>query len=330
MRLNVTVTGGAGFLGSHLCEVLASRGEDVIILDNLSSGTRENLRQVLKSRSSVKLIVGDCKDPVDVRKALAQADVLYHFAANPEVRLELADPQTCFRENVYATHNLLEAVRRSDVHTIVFASTSTVYGDAKTIPTPENYSPLEPISIYGASKLASEALVTSYCHTYKKKGVILRLANIVGPRNKHGVINDFITKLRRNPKQLEILGDGHQTKSYLYVGDCIDAILKAYDAAEERVEIFNVGSDDQMEVRRIAETVAEEMGLNNIEFKFTGGVDGGRGWVGDVRDMLLDTTKVKSAGWKPRYTSEGAVRLATRSTMSAATRNDSDDSGSKT
>jgi len=307
----VAVTGGAGFLGSYICEALANLGHGVTTLDNLSSGSWDNLGELLKS-SRVKLIVGDCKDPVDVRKAVANADIIYHFAANPEVRLELADPQTCFRENIYATHILLEAIRNSNVDTIVFASTSTVYGDAKTIPTPENYTPLEPISIYGASKLASEALITSYCHTYKKKAVILRLANIVGPRSRHGVINDFITKLRRNPKQLEILGDGRQTKSYLHIDDCVNAILKACETAEETVEVFNVGSDDQIEVTGIAEIVAEEMNMNDVQFSFTGGVEGGRGWVGDVKNMLLDTTKLKSKGWKPRYNSEKSVRLMIR------------------
>ena len=311
----VAITGGAGFVGSHLCEALAEHGHDVTILDNLSSGTMDNLQEALKL-PSVKLVVGDCKNPTDIRDAVSEADVVYHFAANPELRLELADPVTCFRENLYATHILLEAIKQADVNTIVFASTSTVYGDAKIIPTPENYSPLEPISIYGASKLASEALITSYCHTYKKKAVILRLANIVGPRSRHGVINDFITKLRRNPKQLEILGDGHQTKSYLHIDDCINAILKACETAKETVEIFNVGSDDQIEVARIAGMVAEEMKLKDAEFNFTGGVDGGRGWVGDVKNMLLDTTKLKSRGWKPRYSSEESVRLATRSILS--------------
>jgi len=315
LNLKATVTGGAGFIGSYLCEALANLGRDVTILDNLSSGTRNNIRELLKS-SGVKLIVGDCKDLTDLRKAIANADIIYHFAANPEVRLELADPSTCFRENTYATHILLEAIRNSNVDKIVFASTSTVYGDAKIIPTPENYSPLEPISIYGASKLASEAFITSYCHTYKKKGIILRLANIVGPRSKHGVINDFITKLKRDPMQLEILGDGHQTKSYLHIDDCINAILKAFGTAKETVEVFNVGSDDQIEVVRIAQIVAEEMNVNDVQFRFTGGVDGGRGWIGDVKKMLLDTSKLKSRGWKPRCSSEEAVMLATRSILS--------------
>jgi len=315
LTLKATVTGGAGFIGSRLCEALAKLGRQVAILDNLSSGSRENLRELFKSRG-VRLIVGDCKDPGDVRKAIAKAEIVYHFAANPEVRLELADPLTCFRENVYATHILLEAIRHSKVDMIVFASTSTVYGDAKVVPTPEDYSPLEPISIYGASKLGSEALIASYCHTYKKRALILRLANIVGPRSRHGVINDFIIKLRRNPKQLEILGDGRQTKSYLHIEDCVDAILKACETAEERFEVFNVGSDDQILVTRIAEILVEEMKLKDVKFKCTGGVEGGRGWVGDVRNMLLDTAKLKSRGWMPRYCSEEAVRLAARSILS--------------
>jgi len=306
-----TVTGGAGFIASHLCEALTNLGQDVTILDNLSSGTRSNIRRATSS-GRVRLVVGDCKSPRDVRKAVSKAKTVYHFAANPEVRLELASPSTCFRENVYATHVLLEALRRTNAGMIVFASTSTVYGDANTIPTPENYSPLEPISIYGASKLASEALITSYCHTYNKRAVILRLANIIGPRSKHGVINEFITKLRRNPERLEILGDGHQTKSYLQVEDCIDGILRACEAAREKVEVFNVGSDDQIEVARIAQILVDELKLKDVRFSFTGGVDGGRGWVGDVKNMLLDTAKLKARGWKPRYNSEESISLTIR------------------
>ena len=312
MQENVLVTGGAGFLGSHLCEALANLGREVTILDNLSSGAKSNIKQA-KSFAKVKLVVGDCKSPNDVKRAVSKADVIYHFAANPEVRLELSNPSTCFRENIYATHVLLEAIRNTDAEIVVFASTSTVYGDAKTIPTAEDYGPLEPISIYGASKLASEALITAYCHTYKKSAVILRFANIVGPRSKHGAINDFIIKLRRDPKQLEILGDGHQVKSYLHVTDCVDAVLRA---RAERVDIFNVGSEDQIEITRVAELVTEEMGLRNVKFKFTGGVDGGRGWVGDVKNMFLDTSKIKSQGWRPRYNSEESVRLAARQILS--------------
>ena len=315
MTENVLVTGGAGFLGSHLCERLADQGQEVTILDNLSSGMRCNVNQA-KSAGRVKLIVGDCKEPKDVRRGVSRADVIYHFAANPEVRLELADSSTCFRENTYATHVLLEAIKNSDVDLIVFASTSTVYGDAKVTPTPENFSPLEPISIYGASKLASEALITSYCHTYEKQAIILRLANIVGPRSKHGVISDFITRLRRNPKELTILGDGSQTKSYLYVEDCVNAILRSRETNKERIEVLNIGSEDQIEVARIAQIVAEEMSLGNVKFSFTGGVNGGRGWVGDVKNMLLDISKMKSREWRSTHSSEESVRLTARQILS--------------
>ena len=315
MSENVLVTGGAGFLGSYLCGTLADQNQDVTILDNLSSGIRGNIREI-KSMGRVRLIFGDCKNRKDVRRAISNADIIYHFAANPEVRLELTDPSTCFRENIYATHILLEAVKDSDVTMIVFASTSTVYGDANITPTPENYSPLEPISIYGASKLASEALITSYCHTFKKQALILRLANIVGPRSRHGVIRDFITKLRRNPKELKILGDGHQKKSYLYVEDCVDAILRSRVTNKERIDVLTIGADDQIEVARIAEVVAEEMNLRNVKFNFTGGVDGGRGWVGDVKNMLLDISKIKSRGWRSTRNSEESVRLTVKQILS--------------
>jgi UDP-glucose 4-epimerase len=311
--MRTLVTGGAGFIGSHLCEALSKRGFTVTILDNFSSGSKQNILKLLKSKpNKVSLHKGDCTDPKSVKKSLKNVDIIFHFAANPEVRLELSDPVTCFQQNVYATHILLEAARDSQVQTIVFASTSTVYGEAKIIPTPEDYSPLEPISIYGASKLASEALITAYAHTFNKKALILRLANIVGPRSQHGVIHDFITKLKQNPTQLEILGDGTQTKSYLHIDDCIQAILTALKNQTRKVEIFNIGSEDQVNVKTIAQIVAEEMKCKNVKFKFTGGVQGGRGWIGDVKTMLLDISKLKKLGWKPKLNSAEAVRKATK------------------
>jgi UDP-glucose 4-epimerase len=242
---------------------------------------------------------------------LKKVDVVFHLADNPEVRLDLADPKKCYEQNIEATYILLQRIRRSNVRSIVFTSSSTVYGDATLIPTPENYGPLKPISVYGASKLACEALVSSYCYSFKKKGVIIRPANMVGPRSTHGVILDFIKKLAKNPKELEILGDGAQTKSYLYIDDCIDAIMKAYESAEEPLAIYNVGSEDQTNVIEIARIVIEEMKLKNVELKFSGGVDGGRGWIGDVKNMLLDTSRLKSLGWRPKLNSKQAIRRAT-------------------
>jgi len=308
------VTGGAGFIGSHLCDSLAKHDWQITILDNFSAGSRDNLRHFLLQRpKEVKLLEGDCTNPAHVKRALRGVETVFHFAANPEVRLELNDPHTCFRQNVYATYVLLQQIKDNPkIRTLVFLSTSTVYGEAETMPTPESYDPLKPISPYGASKLASEALISAYAYTYNKKAIILRLANIIGPRSQHGVIHDFVRKLRKNPKQLEILGDGTQNKSYLYIDDCINAIEIAYKTARDQVEIYNVGSEDQIPVTKIANIIAEEMGLHNVKFTCTGGVDGGRGWKGDVKNMQLDITKIKTLGWKPKHNSKQAVRKATK------------------
>ena len=304
------VTGGAGFIGSHLCDSLVKHDWQITILDNFSAGSRDNLRHLLTQRpEEVKLLEGDCTNPAHVKKALSGVETVFHFAANPEVRLELNDPQTCFKQNVHATHVLLQQIKDNrKIRTLIFLSTSTVYGEAETMPTPESYGPLKPISPYGASKLASEALISAYAYTYNKKAITLRLANIIGPRSQHGVIHDFVQKLRKNPKQLEILGDGTQNKSYLYIDDCVKAIETAYKTAQNQVEIYNVGSEDQIPVVKIGNIVAEEMGLENVKFTCTGGVDGGRGWKGDVKNMLLDTAKLKSKGWKPRHNSAEAIR----------------------
>jgi UDP-glucose 4-epimerase len=308
--LKILVTGGLGFIGSHLIDRLGPLNNQVIVLDNQSSGLRENIPQSLRSKN-VQLMLGDCTNPPDVKEAMKNIDVVFHLAANPEVRLELNDPKTCFQHNVYATHILLEELRKSNAHTLVFTSTSTVYGDAEIIPTPETH-PTRPISLYGASKLASEALITSYAYTYNKKAIILRLANVVGPRSSHGVIHDFIIKLKHDPSKLEILGDGTQTKSYLYIDDCINAILTALQT-NEQVSTLNIGSEDQINVKDIARIVVEEMRLENVAFAFTGGVDGGRGWKGDVKNMMLDIGRLKALGWKPILRSEEAVRLSTSS-----------------
>lgn len=203
-------------------------------------------------------------------------------------------------------------MRKKDIRDIVFASSSTVYGDAEQLPTPEDYGPLKPISVYGASKLACEALLSSYSHTYGFKSIALRYANVVGPRHSRGVIYDFVRKLRANPRRLEILGDGTQTKSYIWIEDAVEATLLAWEKTPEGFEVYNVGSEDAISVREIANIVVEEMGLKNVEYIFTGGVAGGRGWVGDVKYMHLDIAKLRKLGWEPKYSSAEAVRLAAR------------------
>ncbi len=306
--MRTLVTGGAGFIGSYLVEALQRRGETVWVLDDVSSGSKQNLRRVSDS-PDVEFVKGDCRDAVTVRRLLRKADVVFHFAASSEIRIELANPKKCYTHNIQATFALLEQFRMSKAETIVFTSSSTVYGDARQIPTPENYGPLLPISVYGASKLACESMISSYCSSFNKKGIILRLANILGARGQHGVVFDFWQKLKTNPRKLQILGDGKQSKSYLHIDDCTNAILKASDSPiEGSAVIYNIGSVDMITVDEIAKIVAKEQGLKDVKLEFTGGVDGGRGWIGDVKTMLLDTRKIKALGWKPNLSSRQAVQ----------------------
>lgn len=309
MTEKIVITGGAGFIGSHLVDSLVQTNENhVVVFDNLSTGTLENIKPHMKNEK-LTFIHGDLINKKQTEKAIKQCEVVFHLAANPEVRVSSTNPQTHYQQNVAATFNLLEAIRKNaNIKTLIFTSSSTVYGETHTIPTPENYAPLEPISIYGATKLACEALITAYAHNYGFQAIIYRLANIVGPRNKHGVIHDFIKKLKANPEELEILGDGTQSKSYLYITDCIEAILLGMKKTSKQIETYNVGSEDQVNVKTIAEIIINEMHLKNVKLKFTGGVNGGRGWKGDVKNMFIDITKLKSLGWKPKLNSERAIR----------------------
>ena len=309
------VTGGAGFIGSHLTEKLLNDGHRVTVLDNFSAGKTENL-QHLQTSKKLTVIKEDLKKPNELQQIIDECDVIYHLAANPEVRLEQVSPKTHFEENILATFNLLEALRKTGTpKTFVFASTSTVYGDAEIVPTPENYAPLKPISTYGASKLACEALITSYAYTFNHQALILRLANIIGPHSTHGVIYDFIKKIHTNPKQLTILGDGNQTKSYMHITDCINAtthLTKTLQKNQEKVDTYNLGSNDKITVKQIAHIIAQTMNTPKIKLAYTGGIDGGRGWKGDVKTMQLSINKLLQTGWKPTYTSKQAVQLTAK------------------
>jgi len=312
--LKALVTGGAGFIGSHLVDHLIKNGREVRVIDNLSSGSRENLAQ-WNDDPSLELHEADLLNGADLDGALRGCDEVYHLAANPEVNAKNASPEDHFRQNIEVTYNLLEAMRRSgEQKFIAFTSSSTVYGEAESIPTREDYGPLVPISLYGASKLACEALLTAYASMYGFRAVIYRLANVVGPRSNHGVIYDFVHKLRDSPDELEVLGDGSQSKSYLYIDDCITGIMKGIERGN-RVDIYNIGSWDRTNVLEIAETVKDEMGLNEARIRLTGGVDGGRGWKGDVKVMQLDMNELRSVGWTPKYGSAEAVRLTARSVI---------------
>jgi len=310
--MTVLVTGGAGFIGSHLVDSLLERGKAVRVFDNMSAGNELHLERWAENEM-FNFIKGDLTKPSEINHILEGCDTIYHLAANPEVRSWLASPDDQFKQNVEATFNLLEDIRKNgDIKLLVFTSTSTVYGEATKIPTPETYAPLKPISNYGASKLAAEAMICSYASMYGFQSVIYRMANIVGPRSSHGVIYDFIEKLRKDPLKLEVLGDGTQSKSYLYVEDCIEGMIYGAETTNEDVEILNIGSEDRVTVLEIAKIVIEEMGLEGAEIELTGGVDGGRGWKGDVKLMQLDMHRLKTLGWTPKRSSAEAVRETAR------------------
>ncbi len=315
--MTVLITGGAGFIGSHLVDSLLERGKAVQVFDNMSAGNELYLER-WAGNERFNFIKGDLTQPSKLNYILEGCDTIYHLAANPEVRSWLASPDDQFKQNVEATFNLLEDIRKNDgINLLVFTSTSTVYGEATKIPTPETYAPLKPISNYGASKLAAEAMICSYASMYGFQSVIYRMANIVGPRSGHGVIYDFIEKLRKDPLKLEVLGDGTQSKSYLYVEDCIEGMIHGAETTNEDVEILNIGSEDRVTVLEIARIVIEEMGLEGTEIELTGGVDGGRGWKGDVKLMQLDMQRLKTLGWTPKRSSAEAVRETARNLVQA-------------
>ena len=301
------MTGGAGFIGSHVIDYLIRSDKSVRVVDNLVSGSLDNLSQWV-DHPLFEFLKIDLLDKDKVHAAVKGCDQVYHLAANPEVNAKNASPDDHFKQNIEATFNLLEAMRQdNNQRFIAFTSTSTVYGEPMKIPTLESYGPMAPISLYGASKLACEGLLSAYASMYGFRAVVFRLANVVGSRSNHGVIYDFIRKLSENPDRLEVLGDGTQSKSYLYIDDCINGMVHGINHGEV-VDIFNIGSEDRTSVLAIAEIVKEEMGLTRAEVVLTGGVNGGRGWKGDVKTMQLDMNRLKQTGWSPKYSSDEAVR----------------------
>ena len=309
---SILVTGGAGFIGSHLVERLLLDNE-VTVLDNFSSGRIEFL-EPYRDIPDFHLLTGDLMNPKILDNAVSGKDFIFHLAANPDVKLGAENTHVHLEQNVLATYNLLEAMRKNDVRQMAFTSTSTVYGEAAQVPTPEDYGPLLPISLYGASKLSCEALISSYCHTFQMQSWIYRFANIVGERGTHGVLVDFIRKLRENSGKLEILGSGKQRKSYLEVKDCIRAMIHAVEHSSGEVNVFNIGSEDSVDVTEIADIVVGQMGLDGVEYNYTGGIDG-RGWRGDVKLMLLSIEKIKMLGWSPELGSARALEVAVKALL---------------
>ena len=293
--MRVLVTGGAGFIGAHLVDELMERGYEVTVYDNLSWGREEFLREHF-GKENFKFVRGDLLDPQALKEAVRGQDFVHHLAANPDIRRGPEQPDLDLKQNVFATFNLLEAMRSEGVRSLSFSSSSTVYGEARALPTPEDYGPLLPISLYGASKLAAEALISAYCHTFGFRAWIFRFANIVGPRQTHGVIVDFLEKLRRNWRELEVIGDGNQTKDYLYISDAVDATMLVLKRGRLEGEAYNVGSGESLTVREIVEMILEAVGLKGL----TGVVYTGKSWAGDVPVTLADVSRLRRIGFEPK------------------------------
>jgi UDP-glucose 4-epimerase len=289
------VTGGAGFIGSHLVEALVRRGDQVVAYDNFSTGRRRFLENAARS-GRFELIEGDTLDVDRLTSAVQGCDMVFHLAANADVRFGMDHPRKDLEQNTIATFNVLEAMRATGVRRIAFSSTGSIYGEPDIHPTPEHAPFPVQTSLYGASKLAGEGLIQAYCEGFGFQGYIFRFVSILGERYSHGHVVDFYRKLRDNPGELSVLGDGRQRKSYLYVHDCIDAILIALEKAPANVSIFNLGTDEYCQVDDSIGWITEHLGLNPVR-TYTGGP---RGWIGDSPFIFLDTARIRSLGWVPK------------------------------
>jgi UDP-glucose 4-epimerase len=302
--MKIFLTGGAGFIGSHLADRLLQDEHELVVYDNLSTGQERFLEEASKQQS-FKMIRGDLLDSVRLKQAMSGCSLVFHFAANADVRFGPEHPDKDLEQNSIVTFNVLEAMRATGIRKIVFASTGSVYGEPAKFPTPETDAFPIQTSFYGASKLAGEGLIEAYCEAFDFQSYIFRFVSILGERYTHGHIFDFVKSLRSDPMKLRVLGDGHQKKSYLYVGDCIEAVLLAVGTAKDRVNIFNLGTDEYCEVNHSIDIIIKYLGLQP-ELEFTGG---NRGWVGDSPFIFLDCKKIRNTGWRPKLSiTEGIVK----------------------
>lgn len=299
------VTGAAGFIGSTLVDRLLAAGHSVVGFDNLSTGQQAFLEPARRS-AAFTFVQGDTLAPASLVTAMRGCDTVFHLAANADVRFGTEHPKKDLEQNTIATFNVLEAMRETGARRIAFASTGSIYGDATVVPTPEDAPFPVQTSLYGASKLAGEGLIEAYCEGFGLQGAIFRFVSILGERYSHGHVFDFFRRLRENPAELHVLGNGRQRKSYLYVHDCIDAILLAMGrGGEGKVEIFNLGTDESCVVDESIAWITERLGISP-RLVYTGG---DRGWIGDSPLILLDTSRIRALGWRPRLAiREGIIR----------------------
>lgn len=307
------VTGSAGFIGSSLVDRLLEDGNEVIGIDNFSTGLREFLSEA-DTYSNYQFIQGNILDTNFLLPLLSGVDAVFHLAANADIRGGLDNPHKDLEQNTLATFSVLEAMRKSGVRRIIFSSTAAALGEPKVFPTPEVCAIPAQTSLYGASKMACEGLISAYCQGYDFEGYVFRFVSLLGPRYPHGHVFDFVRNLRNNSSRLRILGDGQQRKSYLHIKDCLDALI--YICEEKRAaklsipayEVYHLGVPDYCNVEQSAKWICDELGLNP-EFEFTGGE---RGWVGDNPFVFLDVTKAMKVGWTPKYPIEQSVRETVR------------------
>jgi len=313
------ITGVSGFIGSNLFETLWKQDYDIIGFDKdynakhrLDSIIPQDIHTYHMTSNFVtknfRMVWDDINRISSYRYLFDDVDTVYHLAAASDIKQSLKDTQWDFRNNIVGTFNILEMMRKQDINNIIFTSTSALYGEHPPFPTLET-EPLVPSSLYSASKICAEYLVRAYNEIYGIKGVILRFGNVVGKHQHRGVIVDFLKKLKENPKELEILGNGQQTKSYFHVSDCVSAMLKIPEKIKkDKIETFNIATYDQVNVNTVANIICKELGLNPV-YKYTGG---DRGWKGDIPTIALDITKACNTGWKPTYHCEDAIKKAVR------------------
>lgn len=304
--MKVLVVGGAGFIGSHLCDALIEKGNSVVCVDNFSLGTKANIAH-LAGNAMFSLYEADATDEVELNRIFEteKPEYVFHLAANSDIQASATNPSVEYKNTYTTTFQILSSMRKYGVKKMFFSSTSAVYGDKREEILDENTPNLTPISYYGAAKLGSEALLSAFSYMNDMKVLVFRFPNVIGPRLTHGVIFDFIKKLRKNPKKLEILGNGRQTKPYIYVTDLVNAIVRFMNVEENGVTLFNVGVEGATSVTRIADIICEEMNLTNVEYQYTGGEGG---WKGDVPKFNYCIDKIKGAGWRATFTSDEAVR----------------------
>jgi UDP-glucose 4-epimerase len=304
--VKILVTGGAGFIGSHLVETLVARGHSITVFDDLSTGKYEYLKGC---EGQFTFVNGDIRNETAIDSVVRGHDFVFHLCDNSDIQFSVQHPKTYIDQNIVGCFHLLTSMKKHGVRKIAFPSSTSVFGDATTVPTPESYGPLQPMNLYGAAKLSCEALISAYAYSFDMQAWIFRFVNVIGPRLDHGAIFDFIRKLRTNPAELHILGDGTQQRSYLIINDCLDGILTATERCSNVVNTVHLGNRQQLSIADVAKLVCEQMGLSSVRFTFSGGK---KGWMGDANTNFISTETLDKLNWSPKLNSAEAVREAAR------------------